>query len=219
MNVRFLSVTMALLLGAITGGLIAGPSSNVAWDVETLRAIKGGKPELGKDKAAACAGCHGAEGVAMNPTYPSMGGQRADYTYKQLRDYKDGTRANALMAAFAQSLSEEDMLDIAAFYAEQPLPPAKPAETSLPLAEKLVHLGDGPRLVPACHSCHGTAGEGKMHGIPALAGQNALYFKQTMEAYASGARANDVYSVMRSIAKELTPEEIEELAEYYAGLE
>jgi cytochrome c553 len=58
-----------------------------------------------------------------------------------------------------------------------------------------------------------------MHGIPALAGQNALYFKQTMEAYASGARANDVYSVMRSIAKELTPEEIEELAEYYAGLE
>lgn len=219
MNVRLLSIMMAITLAAMAGVGTAGPSSNVAWDVETLRAIKAGKPALGKEKAAVCASCHGAEGVAQNPTYPSMAGQRADYTYKQLRDYKDGTRANALMAAFAQSLSEEDMLHIAAFYAERSRPPAKPAEKALPLAEKLVHLGDGTRLVPACHSCHGTRGEGKMHGIPALSGQNALYFTQTMQAYASETRANDVYSVMRSIARRLTAEEIDELAAYYAGLE
>lgn len=219
MNVRFLSIAIVLLLGAASAGLLAGPSSNVAWDVETLRAIKAGEPELGKDKVTACVGCHGAQGVAINPTYPSMAGQRADYLYKQLRDYKDGTRANALMAAFAQALSEEDMLHIAAFYSEQPPPAPKPAEKALPLAEKLVRLGDGSRLVPACHSCHGSRGEGKMHGIPALAGQNAVYFSQTMQAYASGSRANDVYSVMRNIAKQLTAEEIDALAAYYAGLD
>ncbi len=123
------------------------------------------------------------------------------------------------MAALAQSLSDEDMVNIAVFYAAQPRPPAKPSEGATDSAQRLVKLGDGTRLIPSCASCHGSRGGGNKHGIPALAGQNAVYFKQAMQGYAAGTRANDVYSVMRSISKQLTAEEIDQLAAYYAGLE
>jgi cytochrome c553 len=109
------------------------------------------------------------------------------------------------------------MVDIAVFYASQPLP--GPQGEGNEAAHELVKTGDGERLIPACNSCHGRKGEGnkRSKGMPALAGQTVDYLKQTMQAYRSGMRANDVYQVMRAISKDLTDEEITALAEHYAA--
>lgn len=212
--------TVLMMLGCATfaSASLAAPSSNVAWTTETKQLLRSGDPEKGRGLAQACAGCHGAEGISPNPAFPHMAGQDAAYTYKQLKDYKDGTRDNALMKGFAAGLSDQDMADISVFYATLPLPEPQGSgggEASV----TLVSQGDGPRLVPACNTCHGSKGEGnkRSHGMPALAGQMPAYFKGTMELYRSGGRANDVYGVMRHIAKELTDEEIASLANYYAA--
>ena len=122
------------------------------------------------------------------------------------------------MMGMVMALSDEDMASISAFYAAEPLP-APQGDGGNDAALKLVKEGDGPRLVPACNTCHGRKGEGnrRSYGMPALAGQMPQYFVQTMQLYRSGGRANDVYSVMRSIAKNLTDEEIDGLANYYAA--
>ncbi len=205
-----------LLLGA---GMVPGaPSSLVAFTPQIRSLIASGDPARGKDKAAGCVSCHGAQGIAENAAFPSLAGQRADYLYKQLRDYKDEKRVNPLMAAFAQPLNEEDMADIAAWYASQPLPPAKPADDDLGAATTLVRRGDGKRLIPACAACHAANGRGQAVAVPALAGQNAAHLGQTLQAYKRGTRANDVYSVMRNIARALSGEEIAQLAKYYESL-
>ena len=208
-----------LVMGLILAGpALAAPSSNVAWTLETVKLIEGGDPEKGKQLSTSCVGCHGAEGMSPNPMWPSTAGQDAAYTYKQLKDYKDRTRDNAIMMGMVMALSDQDMADISAFYAAQPLP-APQGEGGNDAARKLVREGDGPRLVPACNTCHGRKGEGnrRSYGMPALAGQMPQYFVKTMQLYRSGGRANDVYGVMRAIAKKLTDEEIQGLADYYAA--
>lgn len=214
---RLLAQTLMVALLA-SGPVLAAPSSKVAWTVETMKLVDGADAGKGKQLAQGCAGCHGAAGVSALPINPHTAGQDAAYTYKQLRDYKDGTRANPIMSGLAAGLSDQDMADIAAFYAEQS--PAPPSGAGSDAAKELVTYGDGERLIPACSSCHGAKGEGnpRSKGMPVLAGQGADYLKQTMQAYRSGARANDVYSVMRSVAKDLTDEEIAALASYYAAL-
>ena len=126
--------------------------------------------------------------------------------------------ANAMMAAFVTTLSDQDMADLAAWYATLPPPAATPTDTDLPLAKRLVRRGDGKRLIPSCASCHGSRGEGQAVAVPALAGQHAAHFSDTMHAYKNASRANDVYAVMRSIAKALSDEEIQQLGAYYASL-
>ena len=79
----------------------------------------GGNASAGKDKAAACAGCHGIDGVATAPMNPNLGGQHENYLYHALKSYKNGSRQNAIMQGMAAALSDQDMKDIAAFYASQ----------------------------------------------------------------------------------------------------
>jgi cytochrome c553 len=198
---------------------LAAPSSNVAWTLDTMKLVASGDAEKGRQLAQACAGCHGTEGRSPSPAFPHTAGQDAAYTYKQLRDYQDGTRKNDLMRGMVAALSDQEMVDIAVFYATQTLPAPAPEGGSTEAASELVKTGDGNRLIPACSSCHGRKGEGnaRSKGMPALAGQTASYFAQTMQAYRSGLRANDVYWVMRSVSKDLADEEIEALANYYAA--
>ncbi|MCB1875630.1 MAG: cytochrome c4 [Chromatiales bacterium] len=207
---------IALIVGA--GVAQAGPSSQVAWTVETVKLVKSGDPEKGKQLSAMCANCHGAEGVGMAPNMPSLAGQQADYTYKQLADYKTGSRANPIMSSFVAQFSDQDMADIAAYYASMPLPASGQGATGDAAAAKtLVRRGDGKRLIPACAACHAEPDFRNHHGAPKLEGQHASYFVDTMKAYGNGSRANDVYSVMRNIAKVLTDEELKNLAAYYAN--
>lgn len=214
MNLRdSFGATIILLLTSTL--LLAAPSSQVAWTPETLKLIKGGDPIKGKALATGCASCHGAEGISPIPAYPHLAGQRADYTYKQLRDYKDKTRNNAIMSGLVAILSDQDMADLAIFYASFPVPKGQSAGAIA--ATELVTKGDGKRLIPSCASCHESRGSLRNYGVPLLDGQAKAYLEQTMKDYKTETRANDVYSVMRLIAKELTDQEIAQTADYYTS--
>ena len=200
-------------LSLVCGSAVAGPSSNVAWDGATRTLIAGGDAGRGQQLAAQCASCHGADGMSPTAVFPHVAGQLPGYTFKQLRDYKDGTRAdNPIMRGLTAPLTDQAMADLAAFYASKPLPAGASGD-----APTLVTRGDGKRLIPACAACHAEPDFRNHHGAPKLEGQHASYFVDTMKAYGNGSRANDVYSVMRNIAKVLTDEELKNLAAYYAN--
>ena len=199
---------------------LSGPSSKVAWTVETVRLVRSGDAAHGKKLHGDCAGCHGDTGTTDTPDVPNLAGQDALYTFKQLADYKEGTRASPIMGEAVKPLSEKDMADLAAFYAS--LTPG-PAASGIPSAAAailpLTRVGDGARLMPACDACHGPrgAGDGGSYGMPKLSGQKFDDMSLQLTTFRSGERANDVYSVMRSVCKHLTDAEIAGLAAYYSG--
>jgi cytochrome c553 len=206
----------------------AAPSSNVAWTVATKRLVTKGDAAEGArietvetEDVNACTDCHGKAGAEPDrDKHPMLAGQLATYTFKQLRDYKDGTRGNRRMQEAVERLNDEQLAALAAWYAQQPL--AKPEvdadETVSDATVELVFRGDKKRMLQPCAACHGARGEGAAIDVPAIAGQNVRYFVDTMKDYAKGDRANDIYSRMRIIAQALTRDEIDELAVYYARL-
>jgi cytochrome c553 len=222
------TVILGGLLALAAGAAWGAPSSNVAWTPQIKNMVDRASPERGRaiavnepEDVSACADCHGEAGDDPSKSRtPMISGQTAHYIYKQLRDYKDGTRENRRMEEAAQLLSDQQMAELGAWYASQPY--AKPEldedEKVTEAAVELVFLGDKTRLIQPCAACHGRKGEGAIMNVPALAGQSVKYFVSTMKDYAKGERANDVYSRMRIIASKLTREEIEELAIYYASL-
>ncbi len=221
-------ITFAASLVLCGGFAQAEPSSNVAWTVETHTMVRKGDPQIGAkietvetEDVNACTDCHGEAGAEPDrEKHPTLAGQLAAYTYKQLRDYKDGTRKNRRMQEAVERLTDEQLAALAAWYAQQPIPKVEvdEDETVSPETLKLVFVGDKTRLIQPCASCHGNRGQGAIIDVPAIAGQNVKYFVNTMKDYAKNKRANDVYSRMRIIAKALTRKEIDELAVYYARL-
>jgi cytochrome c553 len=169
----------------------------------------------------ACTGCHGPGGAEPDrDKHPTLAAQVAAYTYKQLRDYKDGKRKNRRMQEAVERLTDEQLAALSAWYAEQPFAMVEVDEdaTVSDATLELVFKGDKTRLIQPCASCHGVNGEGAIIDVPAISGQNVKYFVNTMKDYARDKRENDIYSRMRIIAKALTRDEIEELAIYYARL-
>jgi cytochrome c553 len=166
----------------------------------------------GATLAMQCAICHGSNRQGQVDT-PNLEGQPASAVYKQLRDFKVAARANAIMSPFAIKLSEQDMLDLAAYYSYLPRQPG-PHPDSAAAAPQIVARGAPMRNIPACSSCHGTT-DAKL-GTPWLDGQSAAYIKAQLQAFATGARRNDISEQMRNIARQMTAAEIEEAARYYA---
>lgn len=214
----------AVVIGAAALALLGaeasapkGPSSKVAWTLETVRAVRAGDGTKGQKLNGDCAGCHGEKGIADTPDVPTLAGQDALYVYKQLADYKTGLRASPIMGEAVATLSEKDFADLAVFYSKLPPPPAGAARQPAASIAKLVALGDGARLIPACDSCHGARGAGNpgFYGMPTLKNQKIEDFSTELKNFRSGDRANDVYSVMRDPAKGLTDAEIAALAAYY----
>ena len=221
---KHIAFVIALLVPA---AVCAGPASKIAWTPDTLNMVKQGDATKGKALAESCQSCHGAkgEGVAAEnrdgeliPAIPALAGQVATYTYKQLRDYANDDRSHAFMSSIAKGLTEQQTADVAAWFSSLPVPPAKAVGKPSDRAEKMVSLGDGKRILPPCSVCHGSSGRGEKMDIPALAGQQAGYFADTLLAYKNGSRHNDIYSRMRLIAAQLSEAEIKELAEYYQQL-
>jgi cytochrome c553 len=167
----------------------------------------------GATLAQQCAICHGPTGVSRADS-PNLAGQYASVIYKQLLDFRSGARANAVMSPFAVHLSDRDIRDLAAYYAYLPrLPAYHPPPASE--APKIVMYGAPLRGIAPCGSCHGSL-DNKL-GSPWLEGQSAAYMKAQLEAFASGARRNDISQQMRNVARAMTAEEIEQAAEYYAS--
>jgi cytochrome c553 len=192
----------------------AGSSSGIAWTQETLSFVKHGDIDKGKELAKSCVGCHGEQGISVMPKTPSLAGQLATYTFKQLRDYAKDQRSNPIMSATAQGLSEQDSADLAMWFSSLKLATSSGGQTSAK-AEKMAEEGDGKRIIPPCFTCHGASGQGEKMDIPALAGQKADYLVKTLLEYKTGERHNDVYSRMRLIAQQLSESEIKDLAQYY----
>ena len=186
-----------------------------------VHAVGAGDPEAGKTKAAACAGCHGADGNSLVPTFPKLAGQGEKYIAKQLAEFKaNETRKNELMLGMAAALSEQDMADIGAFYARQKLAGPAPADQDKAAKGKQIYKGgiltEG---IPACQACHGPKGAGIAgSGYPQVGGQYVDYTLAQLKAFRDGTRMNDDKMVMRSIVKDMTDEQFEALANYIATL-
>lgn len=180
--------------------------------------------DKGKALSATCAACHGADGNSTNPMWPKIAGQHANYIVKQLHDFKSGARVNAQMQPIAANMSDEDMENVAAYFANQKSKPGKANPELIPLGEKIYRAGNPETKVPACMSCHGPAGAGNPGAsYPAVAGQHAAYTIKQLNAFDVEDRENDHNSkdtnnVMRKVVGPMTKAEIEAVAEYIQGL-
>lgn len=182
-------------------------------------------PAKGKIVAESiCVACHGADGNSMSSANPHLAGQIEQYLYKQLVNFKavDGkpaARDNAIMAGMVAALSDEDMKNVAAWYASQKLKPESAKnESTLALGKKLWRQGDFKKGIPACAGCHGPAGAGIPAQYPRLAGQFAEYTEAQLKAFRAEERANDPERMMRMIAAKLSDVEIKAVSDYAAGL-
>ena len=183
------------------------------------QALAAGDAAAGQTKAAVCAACHGGDGKALQPTYPNLAGQHPSYIAKQLANYRDGERVNALMTGQAANLSDQDILDLAAHFSAMPKIEGVASEENLALGESIYRGGISAAGVPACTGCHGPAGLGNPAAVfPLISGQNAAYAADQLRYFRSGERANDPNAVMRGIAKRLTDTEIDAVSNYMAGL-
>ncbi len=182
-------------------------------------AIAAGDAAAGQSKAAVCSACHGADGKAIQPAYPNLAGQHASYIAKQLTEYRDGERVNALMSGQAANLSDEDIQDLAAYYSEMTKIEGASTEDNLTLGMNIYRGGITATSVAACAACHGPAGEGNPGAAwPVVSGQNAQYLADQLRYFRTGERANDPGSMMRGVSKRMTDEEIDAVANYISGL-
>ena len=218
MKKKLLALSIALGFTSTTGILHAEDSINA-----------------GQEKSEACVSCHGDNGNSIVSTFPKLAEQHSSYLIKQLQAFKSGDRKNPMMSAIASGLSEEDMVDIATYYADQ-----KISSNELPILNQtqdddededknsnskvdiqtiiaqgadLYRNGDLTREVSACIACHGPLGEGnKPAAFPALKSQHADYLIQTLTDFKSGARTSNPDNMMHMIAKKMTDEEIKALS-------
>jgi cytochrome c553 len=165
----------------------------------------------GATLAQRCAICHGPQGVS-DANSPNLAGQYAAVTYKELNDFKSGARVSVVMSPFAANMSNQDMLDVAAYYSYLPRVPSDQLNTGLPVPA-IVVTGAPMRNIPPCGACHG--GIDNKTGSPWLGGQSAVYIKAQLKAFASDKRRNDISEQMRNVARQMTDEEIDEVARYY----
>jgi cytochrome c553 len=193
------------------------PVSQVVWTADVLRVLARADPDRGRAKVMeVCVSCHGEQGVSVSTEYPHLAGQSGAAIYKQLHDYRTGSRTHKEMTDLAKALEEPVIADVAAYYAGQPQRRPDPdtlAGSPQPIL-RLVELGDPARNIPPCAACH-RPGSGGPIETPILSEQHTEYLIRQMQAYASGERRNDVYGRMRVIAAKLTPEEIRGLARHY----
>jgi cytochrome c553 len=184
-----------------------------------------GSINAGKEKAASCISCHGDNGNSMVSTFPKLAQQHSSYLIKQLQAFKTGARKNPMMTAIAYGLSDEDMADIAVYYAAQEI-----SANDLPVLDDdedeksdskvtiqsliaqgsdLYRNGDLPREVSACIACHGPLGEGNKPAVfPALRSQHADYLIKTLTDFKTDTRSNNPENMMHMIAKKMTDDEI-----------
>ena len=201
-------------------------------------AMAGGDASAGKTKAAACVACHGQGGNSMVPTFPKLASQNERYLVKQMHDIKCGFlsvaeqkaqkcngRSVPQMAGQLDSLSDQDMADIAAFFASQPVGAAQAKPELVAKGEEIYRAGIRSKGIAACSACHSPTGSGNgPAGFPHLGGQHADYVAAQLKAFRAAAdgrpgRTNDGDTrFMRDVAKLLSDSEIEAVASYISGL-
>ncbi|AIL32414.1 c-type cytochrome [Basilea psittacipulmonis] len=192
--------------------------------ISTLEAKSIASIQRGKELSAVCAACHMPDGRGMVipnlEARPRITGLDAAYVWKQLKDFKAGTRENASMKPIVSMFDEEQLKDIANYFASlevvADIAPA-PSQEVAQVAQKLINQGDWNRYIPACKSCHGVGAYGVGEHFPNLNGQPASYLEHQLMIWKTGQRNNDSLHLMRSIANRLSEEEIKALAAWFAS--
>ncbi|MEI6066419.1 MAG: c-type cytochrome [Methylococcaceae bacterium] len=212
------------ILAISTFALLASVKSMAAEESREMTAqrLGSGNPLIGKEKSDAgrCLECHGAEGVSSDAKIPNHAGQYAGYLVKQLNNFQSGERNHEVMNIMAEDLSATDMADIAAYFASQKPMPGDGSGAN-PLAKNLFVNGDQARAIPACASCHGDDGKGRIAdntNYPVIGGQRRVYLRTQLVNWRLGERSNSPGNVMNKIAKALSEDEIDALANYISGL-
>lgn len=180
-----------------------------------------GDAAAGQAKAAACAGCHGTDGNSPAPNFPKLAGQHPSYIIKQLQEFKSGARKDTtnMMAPMVAGLSEQDMADLAAFFASQEDSGGSADAALVNAGEQIYRAGNSDKGLPSCMGCHGPNGAGNgASRFPNLSGQHATYSTKQLQDFRSGERANDPQLMMRNIAARMSDAEINAVASYLNGL-
>jgi cytochrome c553 len=165
----------------------------------------------------ACLTCHGPKGQSATATWPKLSAQHAAYTNKQLKNFKDGTRANPIMMGMVATLTDQDMQNIAAYLVKQPasLGVAQNKDT-IELGQSIYRGGIAAKGVPACAACHSPTGAGIPSQYPRMGGQWAEYNAAQLMAFREGTRKNSTQ--MTTIATKLSDQEMKAVSDYMAGL-
>lgn len=178
-----------------------------------------GDPAAGKAKTATCVACHGNGGISTTPVWPNLAGQHAEYIRKQLHDFKDQNRDDPQMSPMTISLTDQDIEDLAAYFASLDPATGEASPENIMMGEKIYRAGNPKTGMPACTGCHGPSGKGNPAAIyPALSGQHAEYIASTLKKFKAETRTNDVKNVMQIIAGKMTNDEIEAVSNYIQGL-
>lgn len=187
-----------------------------------------GDAQAGAGKAAVCAACHGAQGVAIAPNFPNLAGQSVTYLYAQLKEFHDGQRTDAVMSGQAAALSDVDMRNLASYYASLAPKPAGRADGSSRGAQ-LYLTGDPAQGIPPCQGCHGPAGLGPQPHpssapqppwatFPHLRGQSGLYLTKELSDFKRGMRAGSSNAkVMHGVAQTLSDDDVQALSAYLSS--
>ena len=179
-----------------------------------------GDATAGQAKTAVCAACHGPNGNSAAPNFPKLAGQGERYLLKQLTDIKDGKRQVLEMTGQLTNLSDQDLADIAAYYAQQKNTVGAADPALVARGQALFRGGDLSKGLPACTGCHSPDGVGNAAaGFPHLGGQHADYIEKQLIGFREGDRTNDGDTMtMRSISAKLSNKDIKALASYIQGL-
>lgn len=207
----------AALLSSLMSGLLAAALAAPAVAADAAAPAKADPAKGQATATAVCGACHTFDGSRGSPANPILQGQHPEYLVKQLSEFKSGKRDNAIMKGFATALSDEDMKNVAAFYAGTA---AKPGfaknKATVALGEKIYRGGIADRKVPACSGCHGPTGAGIPSQYPRLSGQHADYTEAQLLAFRGGVRKNNAQ--MTGVAAGMTDADIKAVADYIAGL-
>ena len=187
-------------------------------------AFASGDPVAGEAQALVCAACHGQDGATgIDPAYPNLAGQNEQYLYNQLRMIQSNDRAIVLMTGQLNAKSDQDLRNLAAYYASLPgkVGQAQGDDNAVQLAQGIYRGGIMKKGVAACSACHSPNGSGNSAaGFPVLTGQPSAYTIAQLTAYREGERRSDESfgGMMRGVAGTLTDGEIAALADYLQGL-
>lgn len=218
---RALFILLPLLLAAAVSAQAqstAKPTAAGKWLDKRGHAPIHGDAAAGQTKSEVCRACHGQDGNTPVPTFPNLGGQRTDFLYWELIELKHGYRYQSPMTEQLAPLSDQDVRDLAAFFASQPLAHAHDASAdpaAIELGERIFHSGDAQRGVPPCQGCHGTNADGiaQRPGWPILQGQHPAYLAARLRAYRDGDPPNSSNDfIMNGVARGLDDAAIDGLA-------
>jgi cytochrome c553 len=199
----------------------AQPVSQVIWSPHTLAILASADQRPGAELASGlCASCHGEDGLTVSDQFPKLAGQSPAAIYKQLSDFRSGARVNPQMTLVAQTLTPDQLAEVAAYFGSRRAGAILGRAYFDPHSDSLTRLvgrGDPARRIPPCEACHARDSGGPIEA-PVIAGQNAAYLERQLIAFRTGERRNDVYERMRDISQRLSPDEIHRLAQAYQGV-